>query len=175
MQYKSKNAWKKWPALSSSDETASQAAQNFFPLFHERKEKNTTQHIGLFQVFPDFLQDNKLYTNTIFANHEDEGQIFKIMHGFLLQGCVELPSKQGSSGDIDHQKTYFTPYLLNYWSHTKFILCSQLVFIVTISAYSMTFCPQMSQLPAICRSFSTGRILFQEERMQIVIYVAGPK
>ena len=49
--------------------------------------------MGLFQDYPDFLQDNKFYTNTILANHEDEGQIFKMMHGFLLQSCLELPSK----------------------------------------------------------------------------------
>ena len=47
--------------------------------------------MGLFYNYPDLLQDNKLNTKIILANHEDEGQIFKMMHGFLLQSCLEVP------------------------------------------------------------------------------------
>ena len=41
--------------------------------------------MGLFQDFPDLLQDNKSNPKTILANHEDEWQIFKMMHIFYCK------------------------------------------------------------------------------------------
>ena len=46
--------------------------------------------MGLFYDYPDLLWVNKLNTNTVKANHEDERQIFTMMHGFLLQSFLEV-------------------------------------------------------------------------------------
>ena len=90
MQLKLKIREKKHGSLSSWNRMTGQAAQNFFSLLHARKEGNTKYHMGFFHDYPDLLWVNKFYTKTIKANHEDEGQIFKMMHGFLLQSCLEV-------------------------------------------------------------------------------------
>ena len=67
------------------------SSTELFFLFSCKGGVKHSYRMGLFFDYPDLLWVNKLNTNTVKANHEDEGQIFTMMHGFLLQSCLELP------------------------------------------------------------------------------------